>query len=611
MNRTTDRRKPDSHLIHLLETTKNHHPNFTLLLGAGASVESGVKSAKDMISDWRATYQRIHVGDEDAALEKQSWYGTTTEYSYLFESLYDQPTQRREYIESCIEHATPSWGYMYLVDLIRRGVFNTIFTTNFDDLLNEACYLYSTDVRPVVCAHDSSIRSVRITTKRPKIIKLHGDFLFDSIKNTVRELESLEGNMREKFRQFASEYGLIVIGYSGRDRTIMDTLDAILRNDDCFPHGVYWCVKKGATLNTEVDQLRRFPRFHIIETGPFNAFLCELHNSVTRTTHPIIDNPYGVAAEKLANLLNSLRVPTGKPELHQSLARDVSRLGQMFQQPAAVPNIQVPHQLLAWNDLNNNGNPSGAARHIEQELKRRYSEDAADLAIEILKKNWDDQLSATLISTVANQRIGSPIVLNANDVAVGLMQMGRFFEAAKLLDGVAHIYRSLPGVYGEYFIVNRAQIYRHLQQDIPAELRREVRQILDRNASPLSRFGAAVCLGENGVAAGIMRDSVVRGSVSGVDLTTILEWPICRLLPPSTIRMLAEPELLGTLGQNPEIGQATLGADLGSRTDTVQSQSTLGSTGRSVTETVEEGSKKSSGKAKPRRSNKRPDKQSQ
>jgi hypothetical protein len=87
-------------------------------------------------------------------------------------------------IEDFLNESHPSWGYIYLVDLIKRGYFNAIFTTNFDDLLNEACYLYSKDVRPVVCAHDSSLTAFRRTTKRPKIFKLHGDFLFDSVKNT-------------------------------------------------------------------------------------------------------------------------------------------------------------------------------------------------------------------------------------------------------------------------------------------------------------------------------------------------------------------------------------------------------------------------------------------
>jgi hypothetical protein len=56
------------------------------------------------------------------------------------------------------------------------------------------------DLRPIVCAHDSAISSITITSKRPKIIKLHGDYLFDDIKSTVRETESLEENNKKEVR---------------------------------------------------------------------------------------------------------------------------------------------------------------------------------------------------------------------------------------------------------------------------------------------------------------------------------------------------------------------------------------------------------------------------
>jgi hypothetical protein len=46
--------RPQQHLINILTSTKQHHPNFTLFLGAGASISSGVDSAGGMIRrlDW-------------------------------------------------------------------------------------------------------------------------------------------------------------------------------------------------------------------------------------------------------------------------------------------------------------------------------------------------------------------------------------------------------------------------------------------------------------------------------------------------------------------------------------------------------------------------------
>ncbi|MGF1704835.1 SIR2 family protein [Enterovibrio baiacu] len=301
--------KPQKHLINILKNTSDHNPNFTIFLGAGASVTSNIEPAKTLIEKWRCTYKELYENEEkqETALENQYWYNKATEYSILFELLYDHPSQRRVFIESCIEKGKPSWGYIYLVNLFKNKHFNTIFTTNFDDLINEACYTFSSNLKPIVCAHDSSINSVRLTSDRPKIIKLHGDFLFDNIKNTVRELESLEGNMRSKFKQYASEFGMIVIGYAGNDRSIMDTLNTLLHTGENFPQGIYWCVRKGTnfdSLSEPLKALSRFPKFNLVEIDGFDEFMAEIHNELGCNLQKEVSDPYNALAQKLNNIFS-------------------------------------------------------------------------------------------------------------------------------------------------------------------------------------------------------------------------------------------------------------------------------------------------------------------
>lgn len=297
------KRKPQKHLINILKTTKDHHPNFTLFLGAGASISSGIKSAWKMIEEWRVSYAEMH---SEELLKSNTWYNQSNEYSELFEALYDQPTQRREFIENCIVNSIPSWGYVYLVNLLKNKAFNTIFTTNFDDLINEACYTFSNNLRPVVCAHDSSIKNIRLTSNRPKIIKLHGDFLFDDIKNTIRELESLKDNMRTKFRQYANEFGMIVVGYAGNDRSIMDTLNTLLHSDNTFPHGIYWCVRKDTIMPEELKNLARFPRFHLIEIEGFDELMAEIHHELGYSLQEEVADPYSALSNKLDRYFTEL-----------------------------------------------------------------------------------------------------------------------------------------------------------------------------------------------------------------------------------------------------------------------------------------------------------------
>ena len=237
--------------------------------------------------------------------------------------MFDEPVQRRNFIEDCLKNARPNWGYVYLASLLVDRYFNVAFTTNFDDLINEACFLYSEGLRPAVAAHDSAVTSIGLTQERPKIIKLHGDFLYDNIKNTVRELESLEANTQKKFMQFAQEYGLVVIGYGGRDRSVMDTLEVLLRSEEYFLHGVYWCIRRDDTLSKRVRSLLRRDRVYLVEIDGFDEFMSALHAAADlKLPEPII-RPFHVARERARLFVNVEPVLAAHPNYQFEYLRGV------------------------------------------------------------------------------------------------------------------------------------------------------------------------------------------------------------------------------------------------------------------------------------------------
>lgn len=271
-------------------------PNYSLLLGAGASVTSGVRSGQALVSEWKQQVFEETPHNENMTLEEfftpgnaPTWYEESNCYSALFENRFDLQRHRRIFVEREVSKAKPSMGYAYLVKLIENGFFNTIFTTNFDDLINEAFYRFSKN-RPIVCAHDSSISGVTVTSTRPKIIKLHGDYLFENIKATLRETESLETNMKMKFQEFAKDFGLIVIGYSGQDRSIMDILNYLLQKEDYFKNGIFWCIRKGdASISSELKKLLWRDRVYYVEIDGFDEFLAELNHQLNKGALPVDD----------------------------------------------------------------------------------------------------------------------------------------------------------------------------------------------------------------------------------------------------------------------------------------------------------------------------------
>ena len=301
--------KKISDLVRFLSIRCDETPNYSLLMGAGCSITSGIKSGTQLINDWKK--EIIEYADDydtsitsDEYFEKQNWFDERNPYSSLFEKRYDLQRQRRAFVENEVANKNPSIGYAYLVKLIENNYFNAIFTTNFDDLLNEAFYRFS-NVRPVVCAHDSAITSITVTSKRPKIIKLHGDYLFEDIKSTLRETESLEGNMKNKFIEFSKDYGLIVVGYAGNDRSIMDILSFLLKKEEFFKNGIYWCIRKwDENISDDLKKLLWKDKVFFIQIEGFDELMAELNKRLNKGVLPI-DNAI-LSSEHQIKLIKSL-----------------------------------------------------------------------------------------------------------------------------------------------------------------------------------------------------------------------------------------------------------------------------------------------------------------
>ncbi|DAA84063.1 TPA: hypothetical protein CPT90_06705 [Candidatus Gastranaerophilales bacterium HUM_3] len=264
---------------------------YCMLLGAGASKSSGIRTGQDLVNGWRDLfYKKIADNSDSATLDEKkallkerfTWYKPENEYSSFFGKIYDLPNQRRNFIELEVNDKEPSIGYHYLNKLAENGEIETFFTTNFDDLLEQA-FAYSKK-RPIVCPHDSSVKNISITSRRTKIIKLHGDFLFNTLQSTEDETQNLNDNMKNKFEEFLKNYGLIVLGYAGFDNSIMDVLLELVAKSDYLNNGIYWCIKKEdfhkEKLSPKLKKLLDTKKVYYILIDNFDSFCAKLTHLV-------------------------------------------------------------------------------------------------------------------------------------------------------------------------------------------------------------------------------------------------------------------------------------------------------------------------------------------
>ncbi len=329
---------PEDAVVRLI--TQADAREFAVFLGAGASRSSGVPVASEMVAEWRtrAYHEQGQTSSPfDEWLKGQTWHQDEgTEYSNLFEFLYPNARARQKYVETKIETAFPNWGYVYLANIIQSGHFNLIFTTNFDDLVAEALTRFLR-YNPVICAAESDVETINTSTARAKIIKLHGDYLFKRLKNTVEELEQLDPIMAKKFREFSQQCGLLVLGYAGYDRSIMRILKGALADLNSFPTGIYWGYRPDGSTRAKplADLADAYPkRLRFFECPDFDIFMARLHAGLKlKTPLTIVDRLEGLRAnfERLQQVSDLQRADP-------IISNDLATLGQ--QQSSVIGQAQ-------------------------------------------------------------------------------------------------------------------------------------------------------------------------------------------------------------------------------------------------------------------------------
>lgn len=215
--------------------------------------------------------------------------GDPTEYAAAFEAVYPEPRHRRQYIDDAISKGTPCFGHKVLGSLMAAGKADCVFTTNFDPLLEEATqsangFLTTADqARPTVAAIDSAERALRCLNESdwPLVAKLHGDYQSIAIKNTGSELENQDDRMRHVLVEASKRYGMVFVGYSGRDASVMEALNSGLDSPSPFPNGLYWVTGSASRLLPVVTDFLKRARLagvdaQIVECATFDELAADI-----------------------------------------------------------------------------------------------------------------------------------------------------------------------------------------------------------------------------------------------------------------------------------------------------------------------------------------------
>ncbi len=357
------------------EVSSGPHPRkFCFVLGAGASLSSGIKSGQELVTIWDAELQ---LRNEKAHIKWKKDLNITEENKYSFYSKFyerrfrRQPVDGYNYLEKLMEHARPSIGYVMLSYLLTKTRHNVVITTNFDHLMEDAVNYYEQKI-PLVIGHESLAHYVTKHITRPTIIKIHRDLLLDP-KNRADELEVLHDNWKKALGEVFAEYHPIFIGYAGNDNSLMDFLiensEKFLTNEWLFP---YWMIYKKDDAYGKVLAFLEKSEGYLIRHNGFDEVMCFMGTAFDYKL-PSKEDFLNDAEERFQMLSNSIdrftEVSLGGKEFEQGEhVEDKTEEGDIGHVVEKITS-QADQQRLYREAivLHNNGNYE-EAREIEKQL---------------------------------------------------------------------------------------------------------------------------------------------------------------------------------------------------------------------------------------------------
>ena len=262
---------------------------FCFVLGAGASKTSGIKTGEELVDIWDKELE-IRNPEEHETWKKEQ--GITEKNKYNFYSSYyerrferDNGKQYRDgynFLETMMEKAHPSSGYVNLALLMSQKMHNIVITTNFDHLLEDSLVQYA-QTMPMVIGHEKLAPHALHQTSRPTVIKIHRDLLLDPI-NRPGELDRLNSEWEEVLEYIFSQYHPVFVGYAGNDNSVMDFLN---QNVDKFNSGKwrypYWMIYGIQEPEGKVRKFLEGTNGYLIQHKGFDqvfALLCRSVNTM-------------------------------------------------------------------------------------------------------------------------------------------------------------------------------------------------------------------------------------------------------------------------------------------------------------------------------------------
>ena len=254
---------------HLRDTLSNQDNKICFILGAGASVESGIETGAMLSRKWYDELPLYHSPERIAEWKAKETFdenNISAFYSKLFRLRYEgHRDDGIHFITSIIEKGNPGFGYTILSQVLCKR-HNVVITTNFDTLTEESLFVF-TNKRALVCNHEYLAHLVKPSSTRPLIIKLHRGLYMDPL-NDEEETAEIKPQWNKALSDILRNYIPIVIGYGGNDGSLMSYLRGI---ESC--QRMYWCLYSDMLPRSDIRDVVEHHHGSFVTIGGFNRLM--------------------------------------------------------------------------------------------------------------------------------------------------------------------------------------------------------------------------------------------------------------------------------------------------------------------------------------------------
>lgn len=258
----------------ILKDSFSTSDKYCFILGAGASVSSGIKSGGTLAKQWAEEILKNDVDGDREWIEKTITEGNYAKhYAKLFERRYPLRRHGFEFLEKEMAKAEPGVGYSFLANILAIPKHNIVITTNFDSLTEDALFIY-TDKKPLVIAHSSLAEFANIASERPLIIKIHHGVDYGP-QSSTDDTKKMQESFKKLVGDVLKDHIPLVIGYGGNDGSLMNYLKS-------FPplnEKMFWFYMKGETLSEEIQGVLTIHNGFAIEIDDFDSLLVQIGNA--------------------------------------------------------------------------------------------------------------------------------------------------------------------------------------------------------------------------------------------------------------------------------------------------------------------------------------------